>query len=64
MYRDKVSKLNTEKARILDISHEIIEKTTNRPKFKQKLKVGRPPKIKTNNNTNNKNIEEYFIKQN
>ena len=63
-YRDIVSKLDTKKARVLEIAHEMIERITESPKTKTKLRIGRPPKIKDWGLNNNKKIEEYFVKQN
>ena len=63
-YRNTVSILDTAKARILDITHELIERDGKCPKNKTQPKIGRPPKVKVLNKMNNKNIDEYFIKQN
>ena len=62
-YRNTVSILDTAKARILDITHELIERDGKCPKNKTQPKIGRPPKVKVLNKMNNKNIEEYFIKK-
>ena len=61
-YRTTVSKLDTAKARCLDITHEILEISINKSKERKKTKPGRPPKIKEIA-ANNKDITDYFIKQ-
>ena len=45
-YRTTVSKLDTEKERCLDMTHEILEISLNKSKEREKTKPGRPPKIK------------------
>ena len=57
-----MSKLDTEKERCLDMTHEILEISLNKSKERKKTKPGRPPKIKEIA-TNNKDITNYFIKQ-
>ena len=61
-YRDIVSKLDKKQARCLDIAHEILEKSLKNNQY-QKLKRGRPPKIKEKSSNNQINIEKYFIEK-
>ena len=57
-----MSKLDTEKERCLDMTHEILEISLNKSKERKKAKPERPPKIKEIA-ANNKDITDFFIKQ-
>ena len=62
-YRFIVAELDKNKARCLDIAHEIFENHSNHSEKENKQKPGRPKKIEKAQ-INQKDISDYFIKEN
>ena len=62
-YRFIVAELDKNKARCLDIAHEIFESQSNHSEKKNKQKPGRPKKIE-NDQINQEDISNYFVREN